>query len=490
MPENTSESFSLPSGIDFSKLSPAELTALATDQELEALLAKLSIRQCQALRYDWEEFWSRPSQRPPQDPDWIFWLVRSGRGFGKTRLGAEWIRGQAKAGVSPLALVGANEDEVRAIMVEGSSGILVISPPDERPSYQPSVGGGRLLWPNGVVAYCYSAENPDSLRGPGIAGAWCDELAKWRNARDVFDQLRFTLRVGPRPRAVITTTPRPIRIIKELLAESLTEGSIVRVTTASSYENRSNLAPTFLEKIIAPKEGSRLGRQEIHGEILDDVEGALWNREQIEERRWPAGKPPPQMARVVVALDPAVSSGEDSDETGIIVCGKGTNGDGFVLEDQSGRYQPNAWAQKALELYHKWRADRIVAEVNNGGDLVENTIRMFDENVAFSAVHATRGKVKRAEPIAALYEARLGFPRGRVFHVGAFPQLEDQLCELTIDFDRKTAGYSPDRADAMIWGFTELMVELTSDAGLFELFRRNSEALDARRAAEKRHRGW
>jgi phage terminase large subunit-like protein len=173
-----------------------------------------------ALLHDWEWFWSRPRQRPPEDPDWIFWLVRSGRGFGKTRLGAEWLRAQAKTGLSPLGLVGANDDEVRSIMVEGPSGILRVSPPGERPDYQPSVGGGRLIWPNGVVAYCYSAERPDSLRGPDLAGAWCDELAKWRYASDAFDQLRFALRAGPRPRAVITTTPRPIKLIRELIAES------------------------------------------------------------------------------------------------------------------------------------------------------------------------------------------------------------------------------------------------------------------------------
>jgi phage terminase large subunit-like protein len=450
------------------------------------ILAEMTAEERSALLYDWAWFWSRPSQRPPEDPDWIFWLVRSGRGFGKTRLGAEWIRAQAKAALSPLALVGANEDEVRSIMVEGPSGILRVSPPGERPTYQPSVGGGRLLWPNGVVAYCYSAERPDSLRGPDIAGAWCDELAKWRYASAAFDQLRFTLRAGPGPRAVITTTPRPIKIIKELIAESQTEGSTVRVTTGSSYENRSGLAPTFLAKIIAPKEGTRLGRQEIHGEILDDVEGALWRRDQIEERRWPAHKSLPEMVRVVVALDPAVTSGEDSDETGIVVCGMAVNGDGFVLDDQSGRYQPNAWAQKALALYHQWRADRIVAEVNNGGALVENTIRMFDQNVSFSAVHATRGKVRRAEPVAALYEARPGYPLGRVFHVGTFPELEDQLCDMTIDFDPKAAGYSPDRADAMIWAFTDLMVEPMPHSGLFELYRQQSAELRAKREQQKR----
>jgi phage terminase large subunit-like protein len=477
MAETNSKASSLPCGIDFSNLSRAELLALATDPELEIALAKLTAEQRRALLNDWEWFWSRPSQRPPEDPDWVFWLVRSGRGFGKTRLGAEWIRAQAKSGLSPLALIGAKEGEVRSIMIEGPSGILSVSPPSERPAYQPSVGGGRLIWPNGIVAYCYSAERPDNLRGPDLAGAWCDELAKWRYASAVFDQLRFTLRAGPHPRAVITTTPRPIKIIKDLIAESLTERSTVRVTSGSSYENRANLAPSFLERIITPKEGTRLGRQEIHGEILDDVEGALWNRDQIEERRWPAHKPLPTMARIIIALDPAVTSGEESDETGIIVCGKSVDGDGFVLDDQSGRYQPNGWAQKALELYRSRRADRIVAEVNNGGDLVQNTIRMFDKNVSFKAVHATRGRVRRAEPIAALYESRPGYPLGRVWHVGTFPELEDQMCELTIDFDPGSAGYSPDRADAMIWGFTDLMVERMHSEGVYELYRRQSDAL-------------
>ena len=267
---------------------------------------------------------------------------------------------------------------------------------------------------------------------------------------------------------------------------------LCRITFGSSYENRANLASQFLNQIIASQEGTRLGRQEIHGELLEDVPGALWSRGQIEDRRWPGNKPLPHFTRVVVAIDPAVTSGEGSDETGIIVLAKDHNGIGYVLADESGRYQPNAWAQKAIQLYRQYGADRIVAEVNNGGDLVEATIRQFDQNVAFTPVHASRGKARRAEPIAALYEARHDFPLGKVYHVGTFPRLEDQMVELVIDFDPKVAGYSPDRVDALVWGFSDLMVKRMTSSALFEQVRRLSNELDEKRgvANQAARRPW
>ena len=278
--------------------------------------------------------------------------------------------------------------------------------------------------------------------------------------------LMFGLRLGPDPRVVVTTTPKPIKIIRELIADPTTV-----ITRGSTYDNRANLAPAFLQQIVRKYEGTRLGRQELNAEILDDVPGALWSRGLIEESRWPAHKNVPDLIRIVVAIDPAVSTGEDADETGIIVAGKDANGRGYVLADQSGRYPPTEWARTAIALYRQHNADRIVAEVNNGGDMVEATIRMVDPNVSYNKVHASRGKVIRAEPVAALYE------QGRIHHVGAFPTLEDQQCAFTTDFDRKAAGFSPDRVDALVWALTDLLVEPMPGEGHFEYMRQRAAVL-------------
>jgi phage terminase large subunit-like protein len=272
--------------------------------------------------------------------------------------------------------------------------------------------------------------------------------------------LMFGLRLGNDPRVVVTTTPKPIRIIRELIADPMTA-----ITRGSTYDNRANLAPAFLAQIVRKYEGTRLGRQELNAEILDDAPGALWNRQGLEDCRWPSHRNVPELRRIVVALDPAATSGEEADETGIIVAGKDENDRGFVLEDKSGRYPPTEWARLAISLYKKFGADRIVAEVNNGGDMVEATIRVIDANVSYSSVHATRGKVVRAEPVAALYE------QGKVHHVGALATLEDQMCAFTSDFDRKVAGYSPDRVDALVWALTELLVEPMPGWGIFEYTR-------------------
>lgn len=278
--------------------------------------------------------------------------------------------------------------------------------------------------------------------------------------------LQFGLRLGRHPRCLVATTPRPTRLIRELLAR---EGGDVIVTRGSTYENRANLAPGFFAQIIRKYEGTRLGRQELNAELLDDVPGALWSRARIEEARWPVHKQVPDLVRIAVAIDPAASSGEEADETGIVVAGKDANGHGYVLADQSGRHPPTEWARIAIRLYQSHKADRIVAEVNNGGEMVEATIRMIDRNVSFSALRATRGKVIRAEPVAALYE------QGKIHHVGAFPTLEDQMCQFVSDFDRARAGFSPDRVDALVWAFTDLLVEGLPNEGYYEWLRQKAE---------------
>ena len=395
-----------------------------------------------ALQSDWR-LKARPNQLPPPG-NWVAWLIMTGRGWGKTRCGAEWIRSQVNAGCSRLALVGATASDVRDIMVEGESGILAISPKHGRPEYQP--GLRRLSWKNGAVATCFSADEPDRLRGPQHDAAWGDEIASWRYP-DAWDQLMFGLRIGRNPRVVATTTPRPVKLIRDLLAR---EGKDVVVTRGRTVENAENLAPAFLSEIMRRYEGTRLGRQELDAEVLEDVPGALWQREWIDRDRVTAA---PELKRIVVAIDPAVSTSEGSDETGIIIAGIGSDNHGYVIDDLSGRYQPRAWAQKAIEAYRQHDADRIIAEVNNGGEMVQATLRTVDPHIPFTAVHASRGKIIRAEPVSSLYEQR------KVHHVGSFSVLEDQLCGFTSDFDRSRAGYSPDRLDALVWAVSHLMVK-------------------------------
>ena len=435
----------------------------------------LNERQKEKLRYGWAGVRAREEQLPPPG-EWRTWLLLAGRGFGKTRTGAEWVRTQVlDHGRRRIALVAPTAADARDVMVEGESGLLNIGPPKDRPHYEPSKR--RLTWANGAIATTYSADEPERLRGPQHDAAWCDEVAAWRYP-EAYDQLLFGLRLGNDPCVVVTTTPKPVKIIRELMADSTTV-----ITRGSSYANRANLPAAFFAQIIKRYEGTRLGRQEIEAEILDDVPGALWTRDLLEELRWPASKPVPDLSRVVVAIDPAVTSGEEADETGIIVAGRDYQGRGYVLDDRSGRYAPIEWAREAVMLYRKYDVDRIVAEVNNGGDMVEATLRMVDENVSFKAVHATRGKVVRAEPIAALYEQK------RIFHVGSFPVLEDQQCSFTSDYsDRGSAGYSPDRVDALVWAFTELLVERMPSYAAYALAREQAEATIARRRAEEEAR--
>jgi phage terminase large subunit-like protein len=417
------------------------------------LLARRSRSEIQDYLYDWG-FWGRDNQLPPPG-DWRVWLMLAGRGFGKTRTGAEFVRTLIEAGwASRVALVAPTAADARDVIVGGESGLLSVAPSWNRPLYEPSKR--RVTWPNGAIATTYSADEPERLRGPQHDLAWCDELAAWRYPQ-AWDMLLFGLRLGEDPRAVVTTTPRPTRLIRSLVADPT-----VAVTRGGTAENQANLAPAFLSQIVRRYAGTRLGRQELDAEILDDVPGALWSHGIIEAARVASA---PALARIVVAIDPAVSSGENADETGIIVAGKDLSGNGYILADISGRYSPPEWAKTAIAAYRAHGGDRVVGEINNGGDMVEATLRMVDPNVPFTAVRAARGKSARAEPVAALYE------QGRVHHVGSFPLLEDQMCAFSADFDRAQAGFSPDRVDALVWALTELLVEPVPGEGIFEVYR-------------------
>lgn len=440
--------------------------ALLTAEESSALFDAMTPQERASKLYDWQ-FWARPEQLLPEG-DWIYWLILAGRGTGKTRVGGETVRQWIKAGFNYVNLIAATHDDLRSIMIEGESGLLACCPPDERPRY---VANAReLRWPNGAKSLVFSAEEPDRLRGKQHMKIWADELAAWRYP-DAWDQAMFGLRLGDKPQAIVTTTPRPTKIIREMVKDERTF-----ITRGSTYDNVANLAEAFLRKIVSKYAGTRLGRQELDAEILEDVPGALFTRDNIDRNR--VSIKPDNLRRVVVAIDPAVSTGENADETGIVVCGIDDRNPphGYVLDDVSGIYAPSEWARKALHMYHKHKADRIVGEINQGGDMVEATIRMFNANVPFKGVHAMRGKVLRAEPVSGLYE------QNRIHHVGTFAVLEDQLCLLTPDFDKKVSGYSPDRVDSCVWAMTELMVEHQND-GIIQFYREQVDTAKAMRAA-------
>ena len=385
-----------------------------------------------ALAWCWEA-WARDDQLAPPG-DWSVWLIKAGRGWGKTRVGAEWVRSVATPGAR-IALIGPTAADVRDVMIEGESGLLSVCEPWALPTYEPSKR--RVTWPNGAMATAYSAEEPDRLRGPQHTHAWCDEVAAWAGA-ETWDMAMMGLRLGDKPRVVATTTPKMVPLMRTIQASP---GLVV--TRGRTLDNAANLAPSFLTGLMARYEGTRLGRQELEGEDLDDNPDALWSREVIDACRL---REAPDLVRVVVAIDPAVTSNADSDETGIVVAGLGADGRGYVLADRSGRFKPDAWARRAVEAYHEFKADRIVAEGNQGGEMVAHVLGTVEQGLPLRIVHATRGKATRAEPIAALYE------QGRVSHVGGLPQLEDQLCTWT------PGGSSPDRLDALVWALTELML--------------------------------
>lgn len=394
------------------------------------------------LESDWRSK-ARPEQLPPPG-DWSLWIACAGRGWGKTRCGAEWVLEIARANPNArIALIAPTAADARDVMVEGPSGIISIAPKDFVPLYEPSKR--RVTFPNGAYALTFSSQEPERLRGPQFSDAWCDEFAAWQNLKETWDQLQFGLRVGKHPRTLITTTPKPLRLLRELMSRP--DAVVARGKT---LDNADNLPAATLANLIARYQGTRLGRQELNAEILEDAEGSLWRREWIEQCR--VDKVPDDLQRIVVAIDPAVSVSEDSDETGIIVAGVDFDGHGFVLEDISGKFEPHEWAAHAIGAYHRWRADLIVAEANQGGAMVESTIRMVDANVPVRLVHATRGKAVRAEPISALYE------QGRIHHVGIFEKLEDQLLSFSQE-NQRSRGDSPDHADSLVWAFTELIVD-------------------------------
>jgi phage terminase large subunit-like protein len=401
------------------------------------------------------EFWAIPGHQLPPAGDWSTWVILGGRGAGKTRAGAEWVRAQVE-GATPeapgaarrIALVAETIDQARDVMVLGESGLLACSPPDRRPEFQ--ISRRRLIWPNGAEAQLFSAKDPESLRGPQFDLAWSDELGKWRRAREAWDMLQFGLRLGQKPRQIVTTTPRRNPVLIELLDDPATVS-----TSAPTSANRANLAPDFLAKIVRRYEGTALGRQELGGELLTDLPGALWSRETLEACRVRAA---PSLSRIVVAVDPPVTGRQTSDSCGIVVAGAVMDGDpqdwtAYVLADLTVKGRtPRAWAERAVEAFRTYNADRLVAEVNQGGDLVEAVVRQVDPRVAYKGVHARRGKILRAEPVSALYE------QGRVRHVGAFPQLEDQMCAFSQEGLRGLNVRSPDRVDALVWAITELML--------------------------------
>lgn len=380
----------------------------------------------------------RDKQIPP-DGDWSTWLILAGRGWGKTRTGGEWVLDRIEDGYRRIALVARTAADYRAVMVEGESGILNIAPDHLRPVYEPSKR--QLTWPNGAIATLYSSEKPDQLRGPQHDAAWADELAAWKRPQETWDQLMFGLRLGTDPRCVVTTTPRPTKEVRTLAGEASTV-----ITRGATFENADNLARKQMDQLTARYDGTRLGRQELYGEILDDTEGALWTRAMLERALTGCPDPLPDLTRIVVAVDPAVTSGEDADETGIVVVGRDQHGHGYVLDDRSGRYAVGEWERVVLGAFDAHGADTVVAEVNNGGDFIGHAIRNVRPTVRYQAVRATRGKLVRAEPVAGLYEL------DRMHHVGVFPELEDQMATWVPD----SPSGSPDRLDALVWGVSAL----------------------------------
>ncbi|HXY57609.1 MAG TPA: terminase family protein [Methylocystis sp.] len=433
----------------------ADVLARLTPEEREAFVAALSEEEAAALPYLWE-FWARPEQCIP-DGDWVYWVPLGGRGMGKTRTGAETVRQWVKR-YHFVNIIGATGDDVRDVMVEGESGILAVCPPDERPTYV--AARACLEWPNGARTQLFSAETPERLRGRQHMKLWADELGAWRYP-EAWDHAMFGLRLGDRPQAIVTTTPRPTKLMRDLLANPLTHA-----TRGATFANIANLAPAFVEKILAKYEGTRLGRQEIEAELLLDAPGALWTRALIEAAYLNQRQAPP-LARVVVAVDPPASSSERADECGVIVAGLAEDGAAIVLADLSSQGEtPLQWASRAVAAARRHEADAIIAEVNNGGEMVETVIRQVDANIRIKSVRASHGKLARAEPVAALYE------QGRVRHLGVFPQLEDQMCLMTQGFDRRTAGVSPDRVDALVWAITELCLSQGDGSAIIDFYRR------------------
>ena len=388
---------------------------------------------------------ARPDQKPP-DGNWLTWLLLGGRGAGKTRTGAQWVRGMAlglppfaERPVARIALVGETYADVREVMIEGVSGLLTLHESFDRPTWLPA--RRRIEWRNGAVAQAFSSEDPEGLRGPQFSAAWSDELGKWRHPEETWDMLQFGLRLGEHPRQVVTTTPRPFPLLKRLIGDA---GTVV--SRARTADNAAHLAKGFLERVVKRYAGTRLGRQELDGEMIEERVDALWRREDIERARVTHL---PDMRRIVVAVDPPGS--HRSGRCGIVVAGLGRDKLGYVIADGTvSAARPAVWAARVAQLYARHQADAVIAEVNQGGDMVAAVLSEVNGAIAVREVRATRGKWLRAEPVSALYE------QGRVRHVGALPELEDEMCDFGLD--GLSSGRSPDRVDALVWALTALML--------------------------------
>ena len=429
-------------------LSRPEVWARLKDEELAEHVDGMSEGELGEFAHDFRNH-AHDGQLPPPG-DWYIWLVMAGRGFGKTRAGSEWVRSIAdRDPQARIALVAASLGEARAVMVEGESGIIACCAPDKRPTFEPSLR--RISWPNGAMATLYSAAEPEALRGPQHSHAWCDEVAKWSNGHEratrSWDNLLLGLRLGRDQRIMATTTPRAVPLLRRLLDEKRTQGLVL--TNGTTRDNAANLPTKFLAAMDAEFGNSALGLQELDGLLLDDIEGALWSRALIERCRNDALGDPP--LRIVIGVDPPATS--RGDECGIVVCGLGAGGTAQVLADCSvERPSPERWARAVAQAAQVWDADRIVAEADQGGDMVASVLRAADLALPLKLVHASRGKAARAEPVAALYES------GRVVHAGMFARLEDQLCGIMAGGTYEGPGKSPDRADALVWALSELML--------------------------------
>lgn len=419
--------------------------------KVKELFQALGPIKTEELKHDWN-FWARDAQLEPEGL-WNTWFINAGRGFGKTRTGVEWVREQVKRGKKRIAAVAATNSDIERVMVKGESGFLSVCWKGDKtyagkkmgfPEWSPTKR--TITWENGATVQFFSAEEPERLRGPQFEIAWCDELAAWNKDIDTWDMLQFCMRLGKHPRIVVTTTPKPTKLVRKILKDDKTH-----VTTGSTFDNSANLAGTYLEAVKEQYEGTRLGRQELYAEVLEEAQGALWNTDMLDACTIKQEQVP-DLTRVVVAIDPAVTANKESDMTGIVVAGIDVNGIAYVLGDYTDRLSPQGWAAKAIELYHKYEADRIVAEVNQGGDMVKTTIHGEDETVPFRAVRASRGKYARAEPVSALYE------RGLVKHV-ANPSDGATLNELETQmrtWEPLGSIGSPDRLDALVWALTDL----------------------------------
>lgn len=446
--------------------SPAEWFSAQPVDFRERELGALATEAKALLNWKWRGWWARPEQLAPEGM-WDVWLYLAGRGAGKTRSGAEWVREKTKAGCGRIGMIAPTAGDARDVMVEGESGLLAVCWAGDRdfrgntlgrPRYEPSKR--RVTWENGAQASLFSGEEPERLRGPQHDAIWADELAAWAYVRETWDMAMFGLRLGSHPQTMVTTTPKPLALLKELLLDGMTVA-----TRGSTFDNKANLAPSALRKYREKYEGTRLGRQELNAEILDDLPGALWERARIDEYRV---KDAPELKRIVVAIDPSGTSGSSEDsanDVGIVVAGLGINDRGYILADRTCNLSPDGWGKRGVAAFYEFNADRIIAERNFGGAMVEHVIRTVDRRVPYREVHASRGKVARAEPVAALYE------QGRVSHVGSLPALEDQMC--LVSSEGYTGEGSPDRVDAAVWALTELMLNKDAPTAATGRQRRN-----------------